>query len=121
MVNDSDPDNIEARVAAEVGRVLSNDRMAIRAFYMIVSTTAIFGLIGGLMGWVMAIVTPAYFRDVYDTLESDVWQVAIGMGVTWGLIAGLASGCSVLLATAWYRSRIKQALAQQYNVDQQKK
>ena len=105
---------VESEIAAEVARVLSNDRMAIRAFYMIVSTTAVFGLLGGIAGWILAIFTPAYFRDVYDTLESDVWQLGVGLGVTWGLIGGLIAGCSVLLATAWYRSRIKKTLTDRY-------
>ena len=105
---------MQPEIAAEIDRALSNDRMLVRAFYMIVSTTVIFGAIGALVGWSMAIVLPAYFRDVYDTLESEAWQVGIGKGLSTGLISGVIIGCSVLLATAWYRSRIKSVLIEKY-------
>ena len=114
MVKENPTPNFESEISAEVARVLSNDKIVIRAFYMIVSTTAIFGLLGGIAGWIMAVSVPAYFRDVYDTPQNEIWQVGVGIGVTSGLLGGLLIGCSVLLATAWYRSRLKNALLEKY-------
>lgn len=100
-------------ITAQIEQAFNQDRMAFRCFHMITVTSLMFGVFGGLIGWIMTLVTPAYFRDVYDTLESDVWQVGLGIGFSRGVICGVLISCSVMLAMAWYRSRVKNTLIQQ--------
>ena len=109
--------SMQADVTAQIEKALSNDKIVIRSFYMIVSTSLVFGILGAAIGWILAIFTPAYVRQTYDVMESEVWQIGVGAGMKWGLICGVIAACSVLLATAWYRSRMAKALTQQ--VEQQ--
>ena len=101
-------------VTAQIQQAFDQGKLVFRSIYMISVTSLMFGCMGALIGWLLATITPAYFRDVYDTMESEAWQVGLGMGLSTGLICGVAIGCSVLLATSWYRSRVKQSLIQQY-------
>lgn len=111
--NPEEVESMQADISAQIEKALSNDKIVIRSFYMIVSTTMLFGLIGALLGLTLSILTPAYIRNAYDVLESEIWQIGVGAGFTRGLICGLIAACSVLVATAWYRSRMIRALKQQ--------
>lgn len=115
MTTMTDPtsDIAAADIATQIQQAFDQDKLIFRSLYMISITSLMFGCFGALVGWLMAIVTPAYFTDVYDTMESEAWQVGLGLGVSRGLICGVIIGCSVLLATSWYRSRIKQSLLSQ--------
>jgi len=115
--NSEEVATMQADVTAQIEKALSNDKIVIRSFYMIVSTSMVFGIVGAALGWILAILTPAYIRQVYDVMDSEVWQIGVGAGLTRGLICGLIAACSVLVATAWYRSRMVKALTQQ--VEQQ--
>ena len=111
---------LQPEVAAQIQKALGNDRMLFRSFYMIITTAIMFGAMGGLVGWVLAILLPGYFRNVYDAMDSEIWQVGVGLGISRGLICGVLIGCSVLVATAWYRSRMAKVVMSQlpdYSVD----
>lgn len=110
---DSGSDFATADISSQIRQAFDQDRMVFRSFYMVVVTALMFGSFGALLGWLLAILTPAFFTDVFDTMESEAWQVGVGMGVTGGLICGVMIGCSVLLATSWYRSRVKNSLLAQ--------
>ncbi len=102
-----------ASINSELDRALPQDRMVAKGLYMIITTTIMFGAFGGLIGWVLSLVTPAYYRNMFDALDSEVWQIALGLGITQGLVCGVVVGCVVLLSTAWYRSRIKAGFVEQ--------
>ena len=106
--------SFQSTVDAEVERTLAGDKMIYRSLYLVVATTIMFGAFGGIVGWLLSLLTPDYYRSRFDALDSEVWQIAVGSGVTQGLIVGALVGCVVLLATAWYRSRIKTAILQQF-------
>ena len=74
---------------------------------LIIFSTIFFGAVGGLIGWLLSLLTPGYYRAAYDADKSDIWQIGVGLGLTQGFIAGIVVGCVVVLASAWYRSRIK--------------
>lgn len=51
---------------------------------------------------------PGYYRAVFfhgTSPQFDPAQTGFGLGLTQGLVAGLAVGCVVVLAVAWYNSR----------------
>ena len=109
---------MQSEIALQVEQALSNDKMMVRSFYMIVTTTVIFGFLGSMIGLILATLTPAYFQNVYDAVDSDIWQIALTLGLTRGLICGVIASSAVLVATSWYRSRFKNAIiAQLENAD----
>jgi hypothetical protein len=82
--------------------------MSILRAYLIVFLSGIAGAcFGGMVGYVMAVVLPGYYRGVFRA-GGEVWfdpvQVGLGLGVTQGLLIGLALGAVVVLAVAWYRA-----------------
>ena len=66
--------------------------------------------VGGLLG----VLLPDYYRTVFrfSAPNSEVWKIGAGLGLTQGLVAGIAIGCVVLLSTAWYKSRMNNSVAQ---------
>ena len=109
----------EEQVDAEVDRALKSSNMYLRGIYMLVSSGIVFAFLGAISGWVFALAMPGYFRNVYDATDSDLWQVAIGLGLARGFWLGILLSSVVLLATAWYRSRIRQAIMDQYEKQSQ--
>ncbi len=106
-------EDMNTDITAQIEQAFSTDRMTFRSFHLVITTSLMFGAMGGLIGWLLSIVAPAYIREVFNTLESEVWQVGLGIGISRGLICGVIVGCSVLVATSWYRSRVKNTLLQQ--------
>lgn len=102
------------QIDAKVDRVITNNNIFLRGVYMILSSAFIFSVLGAIAGWAFALALPDYFRNVYDATDSEIWQVAVGLGITRGFILGVFLSSVVLLATAWYRSRLKQSLVRQY-------
>ncbi|MEM9411571.1 MAG: hypothetical protein AAGA30_10685 [Planctomycetota bacterium] len=111
-------DKMQSDIALQIEQTLSNDKMIVRSFSMIISTSVIFGFLGALIGLLLAILTPAYFREIYEAVDSDIWQITLTLGLTRGLICGVIAASSVLVATSWYRSRIKNALISHYQDEQ---
>ena len=107
------------QIEAEVDKAMKNSNVFLRGMYMIMSSAFIFSVLGGLAGWFLSLTLPGYFRNVYDAADSEIWQVAVGLGLTRGFLLGIFLSSVVLLATAWYRSRIKNTLMQHYDSGQQ--
>ena len=103
------------QIDAEVDRALKQNNLFLRGMYMILSSGFVFAVLGAIAGWAMSLALPDYFRNVYDSTDSEIWQIAVGLGVTRGFVTGIVLASVVLLATAWYRSRIKQTIMQQYD------
>lgn len=86
-------------------------RMLYRSLGLIVAATCLFGAGGALVGWLLALLTPDYYRAVFELDPgSPVWQIGVGLGLAQGLVAGVVVGCCVVLATAIYRSRIRKGM-----------
>lgn len=81
----------------------------LRAFATIIASAIGFGLAGGLVGYLLGVVAPGYYRAVFRNggeAYFDPPSVGLGLGVTQGLTVGLIVGALVVLAVAWYRSRV---------------
>ena len=102
------------QIDAEVDRALKSNNIFLRGMYMILSSGFVFAVLGAIAGLVFSVALPGYFRNVYDATDSEIWQVGLGLGITRGFLLGIFLSSVVLLATAWYRSRIKQTILQQY-------
>ena len=75
----------------------------LRGFLIIVVSGIGFAPAGGLIGYALGRVAPAYYRGVFRRGEApdfDPVQVGLGLGMTQGLIAGLLVGSVVVLAVA---------------------
>jgi hypothetical protein len=58
---------------------------------------------------------PGYYRTVFrygDSPDFNAVEVGVGLGLTQGLMAGVAVGCVVVLAVAWHGSRRRTVLNQ---------
>src|SRR5262249_36996738 len=80
----------------------------VRGFAIIGVTASACGTIGALIGLLLGVFAPGYYRAVFrygDSAEFNAVQVGIGLGLSQGLIAGLTIGCVVVLAVTWYRIR----------------
>ena len=102
------------QIDAEVDRAIRSNHMFLRGMYMLVASGCIFAILGAIAGLVIGLTMPGYFRNVYDATDTEIWQVAIGLGLTRGFLLGIFLSSVVLLSTAWYRSRIKQSILSQY-------
>lgn len=80
-----------------------------RGFAIIVASGFGFAAGGGVIGYLLALVVPSYYRNVFRDGHSDLFdpvQVGIGLGVSQGLIVGLVVGAVVVLAVALAGSRL---------------
>lgn len=79
-----------------------------RAFLIIAASVVTFAAGGGLIGYALAVLAPAYYRGVF-TNGRQPWfnpvEVGLGLGVTQGAVCGVIAGAVVVLAVAWYNSR----------------
>ncbi len=79
-----------------------------KGFSIIILSSLAFALGGTLIGYILAVTIPGYYRAVYRSGDEpwfDPLQVGVGLGATQGLICGLVVGAAVVLAVAWYNSR----------------
>jgi len=79
-----------------------------RGFMVIILSGLAFALGGGLIGYALGAIVPGYFRGVFSSGREpwfDPVSVGVGLGITQGLVCGLALGAVVVLAVAWYNGR----------------
>jgi hypothetical protein len=81
----------------------------LRGFLIVILSGSAGGAIGALVGYILARVMPGYYRGVFGNAGNAPWfnpvEVAVGLGITQGMICGVVVGCVVVLAVAWYESR----------------
>lgn len=68
-----------------------------------------FGLFGAGLGFLLGSIAPDYYRTVFrmsPEVEIDLAQAGLGLGATQGLAAGLLVGLVIVIAVAWYHSRM---------------
>ena len=100
----------QAPAEQQLQQALGVDRIVLGGFKVIATSTIVFGALGTLVGWLLSVIAPAYYRHMFEANDSDIWQIGVGLGLTQGLIAGLVVGCIVVLAAAIYRSRIRSGI-----------
>ena len=86
-----------------------------RAFGIVAGSAAVCAAIGATLGLLLGTFAPGYYRTVFrygDAPDFNPTQIGFGLGLTQGLIAGLAVGCVFVLAVAWYSSRRDALLAE---------
>src|SRR5579875_3393148 len=74
-----------------------------RSMAVILAVSLLFSVAGGLAGYALGVLTPAYFRGVFsggDDPRFDPVQVGLGLGTTQGLLCGVAVGSVAVLAVA---------------------
>lgn len=103
------PAGVACAVVQWVGPRTGETSMSIlRAFGIIVASGAGFGIAGCLLGYLLGVGAPGYYRSVFrngNDPHFDPVATGIGLGLTQGLTAGLVVGAVVVVAVAWYRSR----------------
>lgn len=80
----------------------------VKGFLIILLSAAAFGLGGGLIGYILGVWTPSYYRGVFISGREpwfDPVAVGLGLGVSQGLMCGVVAGVAVVLAVAWYKAR----------------
>ena len=81
----------------------------VRGFIITIASGLAFAAIGGVLGYAMGTFAPDYYRLVFripQGIELDPAQAGLGLGLTQGLAAGLFIGLVIVVAVAWYRSRL---------------
>jgi hypothetical protein len=80
----------------------------IKGFAIIIGSAIFFAIAGGVIGYLLAVVIPQYYRDVFRAGQNpnfDPVAVGLGLGITEGAIAGLFVGAIVVVAVTWYNGR----------------
>jgi hypothetical protein len=74
-----------------------------KGFAIVIASGLGFAIGGGLIGYALAVVAPAYYRGVFQR-GSEPWfdpvAVGVGLGVSQGLLVGLLVGAVVLIAVS---------------------
>ena len=84
----------------------------LRGFIITISSGLGFGIIGAVLGFTVGKFAPDYYRIVFrmpPEIDLDPAQAGFGLGLTQGVAAGIVIGLVIVVAVAWYNSRIKKA------------
>lgn len=80
-----------------------------RGFAITIVSALVFASVGSLLGYAIGMFAPEYYRFMFripPDANFNVQQLGLGLGATQGFAAGLVVGLVVVLATAWYGSRV---------------
>jgi hypothetical protein len=96
-------------------KAFQSDRLLRNGLILILFAVIFFAMAGALAGWALGVFAPDYYRISlhFEKGEADAGQLGIGLGATQGAVAGLIAGCVVVLATAWFKSRVKSIVIDQ--------
>ena len=81
-----------------------------RGFVITIVSGIAFACLGGVAGYALGIFVPDYYRLVFRIPEGvaiSPTQAGLGLGITQGGAVGLIVGLVIVLAVAWYNSRIR--------------
>ncbi len=98
----------------DVIKAFSSENMIRRGFLMVIFSALFFGAAGASVGLALGALAPDYYRAVFRlTSDQSPIQLGVGLGLTQGLIAGVVVACVVVLAAAWFKSRVKEGVLRQ--------
>ncbi len=81
-----------------------------RGFLITIISSLGFGVCGALVGYLLAVGAPDYYRTVFHVAPDVIFNpvhVGIGLGLTEGSMAGLLVGVVIVVTVAWYDSRVQ--------------
>ena len=87
-----------------------NAMTVLRGFVITIASGIVFALVGAGLGYSLGHSAPDYYRTVLRNpsgVDFDPIQVGLGLGLNQGLAAGLLVGLVIVIAVAWYNSRLK--------------
>ncbi|RYF45655.1 MAG: hypothetical protein EOO38_15625, partial [Cytophagaceae bacterium] len=64
----------------------------------VAASTLLFTPLGALIGWLLGVYVPGYYRGLYlegNSPEFDPVQMGLGLGMTQGLIGGIVVGLAI--------------------------
>ena len=82
-----------------------------RAVIFCVSTTLVFTILGGLVGYCLGRFLPDYYRSVFRNggdSDFDPIAVGLGLGLSQGITAGAILGVVVLVGMLWHDRRTRE-------------
>ena len=110
----NDPNPYQAPEKEDVIKAFSSENLIRRAFMMVIFSALFFGAAGASVGLTLGALAPDYYRAVFRlTSEQSPIQLGIGLGLTQGLIAGVVVASVVVVAAAWFKSRVKEGVLRQ--------
>jgi hypothetical protein len=80
----------------------------LKGFLIVILSSLGFALAGALIGYTLGVALPGYYRAVFSSGREPWFEpvaVGLGLGLTQGLLCGVAVGAVVVLAVAWHNSR----------------
>jgi hypothetical protein len=83
-----------------------------RGFAIVLASAVAFGVLGTLLGYAIGVYAPDYYRTVLQIppgMQLNPVQIGLGLGLTQGAGAGFAVGAVIVVAVAWYESRLLRA------------
>ncbi len=81
----------------------------LRGFAITIASGIGFGCLGAIVGRTLGLLAPDYYQVVLHIppdLPLDPTQVGLGLGLTQGTATGVLIGLVIVVAVAWYRSRL---------------
>ncbi len=81
----------------------------LRGFAITLASGLAFAFAGAVAGYTLGSIAPDYYRTVFripTDASIDPAQAGLGLGVTQGCGAGLVVGLVIVVAVAWYNSRV---------------
>ena len=81
----------------------------LRGFIITTTSGVFFGGLGALVGYALGRFAPDYYRIAFKIppeFPYDPAQAGLGLGLTEGAVIGLIVGLVIVVAVAWYNSRI---------------
>ena len=81
----------------------------VRGFVITLASSLAFACVGAAVGYTLGSVAPDYYRTVFripPEASINTAQAGLGLGITQGLGTGLIVGLVIVVAVAWYNSRM---------------
>jgi hypothetical protein len=78
------------------------------AFAVVIAASLAFAAIGGLIGFLLGTLLPAYYRSVFihgRDPDFDPVAVGTGLGITQGFVGGAILGVLLVAVLSWFQSR----------------
>jgi hypothetical protein len=84
----------------------------VKAFFVVITSTILCTIIGGLLGWGVGTYAPGYYRAAFvrgRDPDFDPVHVGLGCGINAGVFTGVVLGIAIVAILSWYELRKAQA------------